>query len=147
MRTEGWARTCLGEEDHFELGNMPVLDLTPFRLISSQCPALFYTTVGLTLAGHNPQAFTLTNSWLGLTNEITDMRLECWKKGEISAYPTPYPPPPLWVVSPAEAISPPWISPVMPDVVLASAVVPDFSKPTFSFCPSCQRLIVAFCCC
>lgn len=45
VRTEGWARTCLGEEDHFELGNMPVLDLIPFRLISSQCPALFYTTV------------------------------------------------------------------------------------------------------
>lgn len=66
---------------------MPVLNLIPVRLISPQCPALFYTTEqGLTLAHHSPQAFMLADLWLGLTNEITDMRLGHWKKGEIGAF-------------------------------------------------------------
>lgn len=77
MRTELWNKTCLGNWGHFKLGNMPVLNLIPLRLISSQCPSLFYTTVGLSLASHNLQAFTLANLLLGLTNEITGMTLEC----------------------------------------------------------------------
>lgn len=99
MRTELWNKTCLGNWGHFKLGNMPVLNLIPLRLISSQCPSLFYTTVGLSLASHNLQAFTLANLLLGLTNEITGMTLECWRREKSVCSPPPPPLPALDVVS------------------------------------------------
>lgn len=86
VKTE-WLHRTPGQGVHFKLRNRTVLHLIPFRLISPQCPALLYTTVGLTLAGHNPQAFMLVKLWLGgLVNEITDLRLEHWKRGDIRAF-------------------------------------------------------------